>query len=393
MKLIRGNKSPISQLIPPAHTISAQNTQQDSHGSEQVSYDPHGAPILYDRPHGIQKTLETCGGQKSEDDLQKAGTFHNKCVDMNSLQKQAQKKPQHMPKPVAPGQEICYSEIAKTTIQKGYIFACTKQTFQECVDRKLFGSPEGDFAKMCRFIDYSTLLFLLDIHTKEMHGVFQATCLPRMNIVAHAWKEVSSRTFPAQVSVRLIKSAKCTVTRMESQGVFSTGFCNRKNTMALLAKMDAMHHCSAQQEIGLEEPSVLENPQQAIELEADEEDFGETFDIRELIKTEPDHTQRKVVLNCANIGHFNSSNSPQFNWDNVRAAFTYYRAARFRNEDIIALLNGHTARRNPIPEDLVAHIEITPIRDGMKDIDDLLTLRAAQEHSCQYVDNGELSLA
>lgn len=99
---------------------------------------------------------------------------------------------------------------------------------------------------------------------------------------------------------------------------------------------------------------------------------------------------RQVVLNCANIGHTFSAEvlhrKGEFAWDGVRRAIEYYES---KGVQVHAVCKASTLHRNPIPEEdqRLQIIKIPSVDVVGKGIDDLYTLRIAQENDCQFVDN------
>jgi hypothetical protein len=98
-----------------------------------------------------------------------------------------------------------------------------------------------------------------------------------------------------------------------------------------------------------------------------------------------------VVLNCANIGHEYAraiGGGKGFDWEGVHRVMEYYKA---RGVQVHAVCSAFTKKRNPIPDrlrHLHQHVIQTPTIDVVgKDVDDLFTLRLAQEHDCEWIDN------
>lgn len=98
----------------------------------------------------------------------------------------------------------------------------------------------------------------------------------------------------------------------------------------------------------------------------------------------------RVCLNVANIGHFGqaSGSALGFSWAQVGAAFAYYEQ-RVGRQGVCGVISPHTLRRNPQP----AHFAYAdrmlsaPPRVGVRDTDDIFTIRIAKQHGCQFVDN------
>ena len=89
---------------------------------------------------------------------------------------------------------------------KGYIFACTEKTEKECFDRMIFATNKlyGDNVLQ---IENGDILFLFNMDSDTLYGVFRAKSNGKKNIVPEAWKGM----YPYQVEVEKngeIKSAK-----------------------------------------------------------------------------------------------------------------------------------------------------------------------------------------
>ena len=99
--------------------------------------------------------------------------------------------------------------------KKAIIFACTAKSEKECLDRMLFGTGKiyADNALQTRKGDY---LFLYNMDSDQLHGVFRAESVGAKNIVPEAWKGY----YPYQVPVGLegerksIPNAKKTLSRL-----------------------------------------------------------------------------------------------------------------------------------------------------------------------------------
>ncbi|KAF4741667.1 hypothetical protein FOZ62_014942 [Perkinsus olseni] len=97
-----------------------------------------------------------------------------------------------------------------------------------------------------------------------------------------------------------------------------------------------------------------------------------------------------VILNAANIGftygrqYLHLSNT--FDWRGVLAAWRYYKERQVEHCWFTA--NESLLRHNPgMPAELINSLCSAAVHDGMKDADDLLTIRAAKVYSAQFVDN------
>ncbi len=73
---------------------------------------------------------------------------------------------------------------------------CSESTYDECMQRMLFGESEG-FAEVVAQIKAGDSLFLYNVNTKRLHGEFIAASNGERDIVNEAWKG----KFPWQVRV------------------------------------------------------------------------------------------------------------------------------------------------------------------------------------------------
>jgi len=87
------------------------------------------------------------------------------------------------------------TEEARSPI--GYVFLCNSRTEQECLQKKLFGSPKSEWKRVSQ-VKKGDILFLLNYQNNRLHGVFEAVSDGMMNIEPHAFDGY----FPAQVRVR-----------------------------------------------------------------------------------------------------------------------------------------------------------------------------------------------
>jgi len=82
---------------------------------------------------------------------------------------------------------------------------CDPRTEAECLQRGLFGLPPTQALIVRAIVPESTLLFLFNVRTRHVLGVFRATTWPQQNLDPHAWGEDpgGGSRFPLQVRVRL----------------------------------------------------------------------------------------------------------------------------------------------------------------------------------------------
>lgn len=79
---------------------------------------------------------------------------------------------------------------------KGFLFACTQSSQEECIRRLLFGSDKQYGAVALR-VKRGDFLFLLNLETDLLYGVFRAATDGTFNIEPEAWKG----KYPYQVRV------------------------------------------------------------------------------------------------------------------------------------------------------------------------------------------------
>jgi len=89
--------------------------------------------------------------------------------------------------------------------QGGVIFLCDPRTEAECLQRGLFGLPATQTAIVRAIVPETTLLFLFNVRTRHVLGLFRATTWPQQNLEPHAFGEDAGggSRFPLQVRVRL----------------------------------------------------------------------------------------------------------------------------------------------------------------------------------------------
>jgi hypothetical protein len=85
----------------------------------------------------------------------------------------------------------------------GYIFSCSDATEAECFERSLFGGTEKYRSRVSTLKKGDTM-FLWNLNSKKLYGVFEATSDLKSNIVPGAW----SGEFPLQVRVKRVANYK-----------------------------------------------------------------------------------------------------------------------------------------------------------------------------------------
>jgi len=86
-------------------------------------------------------------------------------------------------------------------VRNGVIFICDSVTEQECLARCLLGLPKTQVSLLSKVTD-SSLLFLFNVRTRQLMGVFQPTCPAGMDLVPSAW----GGRFPVQVRFRPLQT-------------------------------------------------------------------------------------------------------------------------------------------------------------------------------------------
>ena len=86
-----------------------------------------------------------------------------------------------------------------TAIATSHIFVSTDKTETECFQRMLFGTSKL-YADDALAVKKGDILFLLNVNSNVMHGIFRAKSDGRQNIVPNAWKG----KYPYQVEVEQI---------------------------------------------------------------------------------------------------------------------------------------------------------------------------------------------
>jgi len=90
----------------------------------------------------------------------------------------------------------------KTTDDKpirGFIFTCSNKTESECFERLLFGT-DRIYGPVVIRVRKDDLLFLVNMDTDTLYGVFKAVSDGGFKIVPEAWKG----RYPYQVRVKIL---------------------------------------------------------------------------------------------------------------------------------------------------------------------------------------------
>merc|ERR1712137_328695 len=81
----------------------------------------------------------------------------------------------------------------------GYVFLCNHLTQEECVRNRLCGAPRRELGQMNRCITKDTKIFMLNINSRELLGVFRTHGCPDLDIDPDAF----DGRFRAQVRIVL----------------------------------------------------------------------------------------------------------------------------------------------------------------------------------------------
>ena len=79
----------------------------------------------------------------------------------------------------------------------GFIFRCNEKTFQECLDRNLFGELE-EYLPFIKQLRIGASVFLYNTTNWNLYGTFKATSIGDKHIEPQAW----GGKFPAQIKVK-----------------------------------------------------------------------------------------------------------------------------------------------------------------------------------------------
>ncbi|KAL2621380.1 hypothetical protein R1flu_001585 [Riccia fluitans] len=135
------------------------------------------------------------------------------------------------------------------------IFGCSDITFEECLERNLFGLPGPHFSYV-RAIRRGMLVFLFNYSNRKLYGVFVAVTAGEQNIDPYAWTDgaLSKTRFPAQVRVTLKADFELLISLeendfkpiIEENYYASRRFCfdlNRPQTYYLIKKFETARDC------------------------------------------------------------------------------------------------------------------------------------------------------
>jgi len=95
--------------------------------------------------------------------------------------------------------EIMITENKEQVLTRGFLFACTKDTEEECFNRKLFATEKA-YGPIVIRIKKGDLLFLNNIHSDVLYGLFRAVSDGFFNLES----SIFDRKYPFQVRIESI---------------------------------------------------------------------------------------------------------------------------------------------------------------------------------------------
>lgn len=90
-------------------------------------------------------------------------------------------------------------QMNKEQLIRGFLFACTEKTQDECFKRLLFGADKA-YAPIVIRVREGDLLFLNNLNTNVIYGVFRAVSNGKLDTQSDAW----NGKYPYQVKVELL---------------------------------------------------------------------------------------------------------------------------------------------------------------------------------------------
>ena len=119
--------------------------------------------------------------------------------------------------------------MQKISMQRAQIFACAAKTERECFDRMLF-STNKVYAQKVLQVKKGDILFLYNLNTDTLYGVFRAKSDGRKNIIPEAWEG----KYPYQVAVerdgklKTVRKAKRILSKMDISWKGNLGYQRTK---------------------------------------------------------------------------------------------------------------------------------------------------------------------
>jgi DNA modification methylase len=155
--------------------------------------------------------------------------------------------------------------IEETSQITSHIFVSSEKTEKECFERMLFGTSKV-YADDALAVKKGDLLFLLNIDSNVLHGIYRAKSDGGQNIVPEAWKG----KYPFQVEVELIsspqnlKKAKVLLKKLgvESHKSLNDSITKRLLTLFSLTESDYLKQLADSKAWGLLTPDYRKNNKQ-----------------------------------------------------------------------------------------------------------------------------------
>jgi len=192
----------------PPYLTPAQHGQQQQHRQHQQHQHAHQQLQAQQHRHHQQRSQQQPHNhhqQLSQQQQQQPPLPHHLLHQPPFHTQHFQQQQQQQPAPSST-QAAQLSPAALPRLPKGgVIFLCDPRTEEECLRRGLFGLPATQTAIVRAIVPESTLLFLFNVRTRHVLGIFRATTWPQQNLEPHAWGEdpAGGSRFPLQVRVRL----------------------------------------------------------------------------------------------------------------------------------------------------------------------------------------------
>eukprot|EP00210_Caulerpa_lentillifera_P006128 g5855.t1 len=115
----------------------------------------------------------------------------------------------------------------------GFLFGCTKDTIDECLDRHLFGSPDSPTSRRLMTQIYpGSPLFLFNYTTRELTGPFAAVGQASRNLIPGAF----NGRFPVQVEFSLQGDKLMKLQESEFKSIIKDNYYDRNKFSFYLTK-------------------------------------------------------------------------------------------------------------------------------------------------------------
>lgn len=165
---------------------------------------------------------------------------------------------------------VIVEKMQRISTLKGHIFVCTDKTEKECFDRMLF-STNKIHAENALQVKKGDILFLFNLDTDTLYGVFRAKSDGRKDIVPEAW----GGKYPYQVEIekdgeiKIVRKAKKILSKM---GISLRHVLDEKKTKLLLSYLGNTNESDWGPLISeVAEAKKQNNSSSAIESEIEEE--------------------------------------------------------------------------------------------------------------------------